>query len=275
MYASLAMDYYISRNQETYGPYSEVEIKGHLKSGALFATDHAWRDGEIEWIPLGQLLTLPVIVKTEDPVLNSSKEKPSSENLPDASEASKSGSENSTPDAPSKGLRGGFRIGRIFVIAVGILLLGYLVSPYVCLILLSRALGSGDAPMIDRLVDFPTLREGLHAEAAAKQESLQSVDQPKPYLGVAPDGIPAAVDYLERRYLNSSGLASLLSRPELAIREQSAGTFASMAAQRIDLARLHWAFFTGPAEFEADLNDLKLTFRLSGGFWRLEQISFP
>ena len=68
--------------------------------------------------------------------------------------------------------------------------------------------------------------------------------------------------------------ASLLARPELATRERAAGTFASMTAQAIDPSRLHWAFLTGPTEFVADLDGLKLIFRVSGGFWRLEHISF-
>ena len=246
------MDYYISRNQKTYGPYSESEIRGHLESGAMSLSDYAWQEGESEWRLLGELMTSAAKAAPEDPG-----PPPRDVKLPDSTEPSQ--------HASGGRHRGSFCRGRILAITLGIVLLVYTVSPYICLILLNRALGSGDLPMIEHLVDFPALRDGLHEEAAAKHEA---------YLGVAPEAIPTAVDYIERRYLTPSGLSSLLSRPELAMRERAAGTFASMTAQTIDPARLHWAFFTGPTEFVANLDCLKLTFRVSGSFWRLERINF-
>lgn len=45
------MDYYLTRNQETFGPYSEKELRDHLKSGAVLPDDYAWHEGQAEWIP--------------------------------------------------------------------------------------------------------------------------------------------------------------------------------------------------------------------------------
>lgn len=49
-------NYYISRNGENLGPYTEAQIRDQLTSGALTVEDHAWKDGESDWKPLGQLL---------------------------------------------------------------------------------------------------------------------------------------------------------------------------------------------------------------------------
>ena len=265
----LSMDYYISRDQKTYGPYSGTEIKDHLESGALSPLDHAWRDGEAEWRPLGELMDSGAGANAPQ-----SEASPGEAEQPSAKEPSPQ--ERETPQSSSGGRerRGGFRAGRFLATVLGILLLGYLASPYLCLILLNRALGSGDVTMIERLVDFPALREGLVGEAAAVRQNPKLAIRHAPYLGVEPEALPVAVEYIGQRYLTPSGLSSLLARPELATRERAAGTFASMTAQAIDPSRLHWAFLTGPTEFVADLDGLKLIFRVSGGFWRLEHISF-
>jgi hypothetical protein len=49
-------NFYISRNGENLGPFSEVEIREQLSSGACTAEDHAWHEGETDWKPLGHLL---------------------------------------------------------------------------------------------------------------------------------------------------------------------------------------------------------------------------
>lgn len=49
-------NYYISRNGENLGPYTENYLREQLLSGVFTAEDHAWREGEESWKPLGQLL---------------------------------------------------------------------------------------------------------------------------------------------------------------------------------------------------------------------------
>lgn len=263
------MEYYISRDQQTYGPYSETEIRAHLESGALVPSDHAWREGETEWRPLGELTGFDAGAIAIPPVPAPAATEPTKSHKPSAQEPDRT-----VPGSGSGEKPVGFRAVRLLTVALAVLLLGYLASPYLCLILLNRALGSGNVTMVERLVDFPALRQEFHKEASRVKEHPDLAVRHAPYLGVAPEAIPSAADYLGRRYLTPSGLPSLLSRPELALREQSGGTFASMSAQTIDPSRMHWAFFTGLTEFVADLDGLKLTFRVSGGFWRLERISF-
>jgi len=50
-------NFYISRNEENQGPFSEAQVREQLKSGGFTADDHAWTEGEQDWKPLGQLLT--------------------------------------------------------------------------------------------------------------------------------------------------------------------------------------------------------------------------
>lgn len=55
MFISL-MQIFISRNEQTYGPYEEEQIIGHLMSGFFCESDLAWRDGCAEWMPISQML---------------------------------------------------------------------------------------------------------------------------------------------------------------------------------------------------------------------------
>jgi hypothetical protein len=62
-----ARNYYISRDGENLGPYTEIQLREQLSSGVFITEDHAWREGEECWKPLGQLLpsvsSTPTITK--------------------------------------------------------------------------------------------------------------------------------------------------------------------------------------------------------------------
>jgi hypothetical protein len=50
------MNYYISRNGQSYGPYSEETIQKYLNEGSMQASDLARTDATSDWTPLGQLM---------------------------------------------------------------------------------------------------------------------------------------------------------------------------------------------------------------------------
>ncbi len=50
------MEYRIAREGQTYGPYTEAEVRTYLSSGYLVETDLACTDGMTKWVPLSKLL---------------------------------------------------------------------------------------------------------------------------------------------------------------------------------------------------------------------------
>jgi len=50
------MEYYIARGGDRKGPYTQAEVEGYVNSGMVSATDLAWRSGEPDWRPLGELV---------------------------------------------------------------------------------------------------------------------------------------------------------------------------------------------------------------------------
>ena len=50
------MKFYLYRNSQTYGPYSEESIQEYLRSGRASQNDWAWRKREKEWARLSDLI---------------------------------------------------------------------------------------------------------------------------------------------------------------------------------------------------------------------------
>ena len=50
------MNVYVSRDGETFGPYSDEQARQFLQSGQLLGSDYALYEGESEWKTLGDLL---------------------------------------------------------------------------------------------------------------------------------------------------------------------------------------------------------------------------
>lgn len=50
------MNIYVSRDGETFGPYSDEQARQFLLSGQLLGSDYALYEGESEWKTLGDLL---------------------------------------------------------------------------------------------------------------------------------------------------------------------------------------------------------------------------
>ena len=49
------MQIHISRNGQQYGPYPEEQARQMLAAGQLLVNDHAMREGDAQWVSLGQL----------------------------------------------------------------------------------------------------------------------------------------------------------------------------------------------------------------------------
>ena len=52
------MEIFVTRDAEKMGPFSESQIRGLLKGGALNNADLAWTAGQDDWIPLAEMLGL-------------------------------------------------------------------------------------------------------------------------------------------------------------------------------------------------------------------------
>ena len=50
------MQIHIRRNGQKHGPYSEEQTRQMLAAGQLSTNDHAMREGDAQWVPLGELL---------------------------------------------------------------------------------------------------------------------------------------------------------------------------------------------------------------------------
>jgi hypothetical protein len=49
------MSYTITRNGQTFGPYTPAEVQQYLASGRILPTDLAQAEGMAEWLPVGEL----------------------------------------------------------------------------------------------------------------------------------------------------------------------------------------------------------------------------
>ena len=50
------MNYYVARNGQTYGPYSEETVRKYMTEGSMLATDLGRTDSMQNWAPLGEIL---------------------------------------------------------------------------------------------------------------------------------------------------------------------------------------------------------------------------
>ena len=60
------MEYYIARDGQQSGPFSQEEVRRKLASGEISLTDRGWQEGMAEWMPLA---TFPMLVASSTPVL--------------------------------------------------------------------------------------------------------------------------------------------------------------------------------------------------------------
>jgi hypothetical protein len=62
------LNYYISRNGQTYGPYSLADLQRYVASGNVLLTDLARSEGMTDWVPVSQVVgNIPVPVNVAAP----------------------------------------------------------------------------------------------------------------------------------------------------------------------------------------------------------------
>ena len=285
------MEIYISRNQQDYGPYSEAEVREHLRSGDLSPDDFAWRQGLADWVPLHTLGVTPAadlsaplhpptpqtIQPTTPPVVEPPSVQPSIQPAQEpAGEPDQprglSTKETSTPaaltESPHPGgrhPRGTFRIPLSGLACLILLSLLYAASPYFSLWQLSRALETGNTLGIKSQVDFPALRTSLGEEVQRLSKS--------PGASTAAMGTdPALANYVLERFANPEGITSLLSNPGNALRESVSGSFASGGPAPIDWSLIRHAWFTSPVHFVVTMEGIRMGFGLTMTGWRLRSL---
>ena len=63
------MPYHVSRDGQTYGPYTLEDLKRYVASGNILLTDMAKSDDAPEWVPVGQVLNVTGADPAAPPVM--------------------------------------------------------------------------------------------------------------------------------------------------------------------------------------------------------------
>jgi hypothetical protein len=62
------VNYFISRNDQQYGPYTLADLQRYVASGSIFVSDMARSEGMTEWVPVSQVIgNIPVPVAAVRP----------------------------------------------------------------------------------------------------------------------------------------------------------------------------------------------------------------
>lgn len=62
------MTYRIARNGQTFGPYTEAEVRQYLQSGNILLSDLAQIEGTIDWVPVMELFPLAEAAQARPPM---------------------------------------------------------------------------------------------------------------------------------------------------------------------------------------------------------------
>lgn len=167
------------------------------------------------------------------------------------------------------------------VVAIAVVLLCYLASPYFSFWRFSAAIRAGDHDAVAAHVDFPALRESMKRELHDRFFPTPDKPKKKDKLHAFLAGMaPSLIDTLVDAYITPEGLAALLANPRISMTSNpttfgAERTTAETAQHNIDWSKLRYAFFTSPRDFLVDANGTKLRFRFSLAGWRLRAIDLP
>lgn len=148
----------------------------------------------------------------------------------------------------------------------------YIAYPYVTLFRLGQAIRSGDSAALQKLVDWPAVREGIKEDVcdlvldAPTQASATQNDGTLPPFGSSfVRGIAStSID----RSVTAEGLVAAV------------GTSVPQPAQGADV-RVNWAFFEDPTVFAISLSapgqnePIKLQMELRHGGWQIRRVWLP
>jgi hypothetical protein len=170
---------------------------------------------------------------------------------------------------------------RIFIIAVALLLIAYVASPYVFLWRFKEALNARAAGRIETYVDFTAVRASLKQQMRGQLGTRDVAPEKKQdlFAGLVERFGPALIDQLIDAFVTPDGLAALITDPELARQAQAkdpnALARAGTGERRLDTSDVRYAFFTGPRSFLVDVQGMKLRFSFSRFRWILRDVELP
>jgi len=116
------MNFYVGKNGQQLGPFTQDQVRSMLDGGLLGHADLAWHEGVPDWAPLGQLLGL-----APSPSLSDSA--PASQPFTAVQPASFQQAAYQTPAAPDEKAGKGVIIGGYVCAALSILILPIIFGP--------------------------------------------------------------------------------------------------------------------------------------------------
>jgi hypothetical protein len=166
---------------------------------------------------------------------------------------------------------------RKWFLGAGLLLIAYFAYPYLTLYWLDHALLNDDKGALERLVDWPLLRQQLKADVKlALIESAQTQAGEGKILGIFGAAltallVPTLVDSAVDEFATPE---KLLSNEVVVKRRQEQKSFADFVT---------YAFFTSPTEFRVDLRDpndpnsatVTALMAFTGARWRVVALKLP
>jgi hypothetical protein len=66
------MNFFIGKNGQQLGPFSQDQVRSMIDGGMLSANDLAWHEGRADWAPLGQILGFTTASPYAPPLANPS-----------------------------------------------------------------------------------------------------------------------------------------------------------------------------------------------------------
>jgi hypothetical protein len=160
------------------------------------------------------------------------------------------------------------RHSRRFLALLLLLILGFVLYPYVTLYRLGQALDRGDTATLDRLIDWEAVRGKFRDDMLARAS-----------MGLPRDDAQAAalgaelLNSLGRPLIDAASRSAMSSRLLVATYRNRFGTGETSPYQAV-----RWAFFRSPREFAVTLQPvdngppLSFVLRLDGVSWRVDRV---
>lgn len=149
---------------------------------------------------------------------------------------------------------------------------GYAAYPYVALYRLGDAIRSGDAPALQRLVDWPSVREGIKEDICD-----QVLDQPAA-VASGKELAPFGASFMRGMAVNAIDQAVT---PEGLVAAVQAPARMHMPAHMGADVGIGWAFFSGLTTFDVSLvvpgqkQPVRLRMELRHGRWQVHRVWLP
>lgn len=147
--------------------------------------------------------------------------------------------------------------------------IGYVAYPYITLLRLGLAIRTADAATLAKLVDWPSVREGIK-EDVCDYGAVATVQK-------ASDALPPfGASFV--RGIASNAIDQAIT-PEALVR--AVGVNMAEAAPSPAGLRIEWAFFDSPTQFLVDLHTasstdpIRVEMDLKDGAWQVERVWLP